>query len=107
MSCSPEYDSAKRSIRQEFTPEEAVRIAKAAGLDTTGLEEQVGRRADSGPDLAENVANLEAELQRRAPEPPASPEQQQREFAGSMLEHLNASVTPWHEFGGMGGGNRG
>ena len=88
-------------MAREFTPEEAVQVAKQAGLDTSELEAQVARRADSGPDdLAAKLDRVEQALQRS--QPPATREQQDQELGRAMLEHLNRSTSKWTEFNEIG-----
>jgi hypothetical protein len=69
-----------------ITPEQAILVAKAAGLDTTDLERQA-----SDPDPIERAP--EAPPAPAQPEPTKSPELL---MAEGLREHLNASLTPWH-----------
>ena len=78
----------------KFTHQEAIEAARSAGFDVTGLEQQAAERDAGGGDLREKVANVGAKLQR--PEPPATPEDQEQAFAADLLEHLNASRTPYY-----------
>ena len=92
--------------KPEITAEQAIQAVKAAGLDATGLEEQLARRADSGPDdLGAKIERLEQALQRS--QPPATEEQRERQFAETVRDHMNASLTPWVETSGLGGDRRG
>jgi hypothetical protein len=82
---------------KQFTPEDAILVARAAGLDTTDLE----RQAQEGGDVAALQARLDEVEQRLAAsshradeEPPPIAGGEQR-FAHEMLANLNKSRTPW------------
>jgi hypothetical protein len=75
-------------MTDEFTPEAALAVAAAAGLDTTDLERQVEER-ERQPDLAEKVSRVEQKLAELA----RSPRGQERAFAEEFRDALNRSRT--------------
>jgi hypothetical protein len=76
-----------------FSAEEAILVARAAGLDTSALEAQVKRQAE-GHDvetLASRVAELEAKLEVQQ-SPPQDP---RREFAEGYARALRKAQSEW------------
>jgi hypothetical protein len=79
-----------------FTHEQAILVARAAGLDTADLERQT--RQDESQGLQdERLQALEAKLEelsgaiyeRNAPQ---TPEDEDRHFAEHLRDHLNRSI---------------
>jgi hypothetical protein len=73
----------------EFTPEQAILIAKSAGLDVTDLERQTRETYDNRV-LHERVSELEAQLDelRSGTTEPTTPEQQQAGQGQHMLDSI-------------------
>jgi hypothetical protein len=92
-----------RRKRGRHRPQLAIAMAKAAGLDASGLEDQL-RRREAGEDdperLRARIAELEAQVEQEtqaapeAPTPPTAAEHERR-FAEGYRDALNRSRTPW------------
>jgi hypothetical protein len=75
-------------MTDEFTAEQAIAVAAAAGLDVHDLQRQLEERQDQ-PDLAEKVSRVEQKLAELA----RSPRDQERAFAEEFRDALNRSRT--------------
>ena len=77
----------------EFSAEDAILVARAAGLDASALEEQVGHRA-KGPDAATleaRIRELEAKVEDQQPTPPDP----QPDFAEHYAAALQMAQSRW------------
>jgi hypothetical protein len=81
-----------------FSADEAILVAKSAGLDTSDLERQT-QRSETDADLQDKVASLEEKLREMRQQP--SPEQQRMAIAESLRDALNDSLSKWHDTGGQ------
>ena len=89
--------------KKGFTPEQALLVVKAAGLDPAPLEEQIKRR-ERGHDVAALETRI-AELEQRLEAQQSSPKDPDREFAERLASELHRSQSQWYSVGGSGGQN--
>lgn len=82
-------------MSEEFTPEQAILVAKAAGLDASDLERQT-QQDQSGDEriqaLEDKLMELAEAFERSAPSAPQTPEDEDQRFADQYLSHLNRSL---------------
>jgi len=85
----------------EFTADQAILVAKAAGLNVAPLEEQVRRQAE-GDDVATLESRIrELETRLAAAHPP--PQQQPHEQFAEALHNAQSKWTTLGELGGQDG----
>jgi hypothetical protein len=83
-----------------FTPEQAILVARAAGLDTSDLEAQTKRpEGPANEDLQKRIEELEAKLEAAKPTPAGSASQ----FASALHKAQSRWMTLGDSTGGPGG----
>jgi hypothetical protein len=88
-------------------PELLSRLLRAEGLPTAAAtvlrEAEAQERGEQLTDnaTADKLAAIESKLNAMQSEPPRSPEQERLRVAEAMRDHLNASLTPWHDAGAV------
>lgn len=82
----------------EFTADQAILVAKAAGLDVAPLEEQVRRQAEGhdAATLESRIRELETRLEAAQQPAPQQPHEQ-------LAEALHNAQSKWTTLGELGG----